>query len=848
MHYKNTDFCADDDTAALLRAIDAFVGVEIDSRWTRPEISISDTALLAIRQAAQTHGLLDASVEGVGLWSELSRQQPPALTLVALRRIARGNSAAAMHLHQCALAQAAHALLDANTNSQASLLPAPTALHLSGAQGWGGAALIRSLQGVPTEHDQAILADNYSAQTRTLWLASDVESVLLTHYHDGQFFLACHAGDAAFPIPDRRTPALLAHGLDGLHCRHWSDTKVPANSFPLASHQHRALITAHLLGLVAIAAGATDRAARFAHGYVNLRVQGGRQIIEHDAVAALIGDIDGALLSVDAQWQGLSHARAWPALETALSLKQTSMSLLCKAANAAVQVHGGSGYMRDTGVEGVLRDVNCLRVLGGSPGELALMLATERCPSAAQPEITLASGALPGFVPPTHPLSPLRAIQRMPLLRLLAEYTPATPWERDTNELPAPLARYREQIRDFAERHLRPHALALDKKLGEHTQTAFPPRPEILDTLLRDAGLAGLLSDLLPQPIGSVPWIRFRHALAWQQAIRTEELARADGGLMLTLSAHHLGLAPILFSGNLHVMQRIVLPALRACERGAPQLFAFAITEPAAGSDAEEGHGAALNRPGLVAFPVSGGWRLRGSKVFISGGDRARWVVAFAALAGEGFASWTAFLVDTESPGFIRVRNEHKMGMRASGATELAFSNCFVPEAHVLGGLRNGWALNRATLNFSRLPVAGMAVGFAQNATDIATDFACRTTLGGRPLLHYQQVQLSIADMQATTSSIRALVWQFAKTWTPWQAKASIAKFYATDQAQNVIEQAMDLCGDYGLLHENGLEKTFRDNRLTRIFEGTNQINRLAVIEDQQQQLLTQIARYHHHP
>lgn len=183
------------------------------------------------------------------------------------------------------------------------------------------------------------------------------------------------------------------------------------------------------------------------------------------------------------------------------------------------------------------------------------------------------------------------------------------------------------------------------------------------------------------------------------------------------------------------------------------------------------------------------------------------------------------------------------MGMRASGAAELELEGCFVPDAMVVGGVRNGWGLARATLNLSRLPVAAMGVGFAQQAVDIATTFACRETLAGRPLLHYQQVQSVLAELQAETSAIRALVWQHARQWTPRQDAASICKFQATDRAQVVIETVMDLLGNHAVTSDAGIERTLRDVRLTRIFEGTNQINRLAVIEDQQAGLLSRIAR-----
>ncbi len=245
----------------------------------------------------------------------------------------------------------------------------------------------------------------------------------------------------------------------------------------------------------------------------------------------------------------------------------------------------------------------------------------------------------------------------------------------------------------------------------------------------------------------------------------------------------------------------------------------------------------------MRAHRGNGGWRLSGRKIFISGGDIARYVAVFAALEGEGYQSWTCFLVDARSPGFRVARTEMKMGMRASGAAELEFDECFVPDNMVVGGLRNGWGLARATLNLSRLPVAAMAVGFAQQAVDVATEYACRETLAGRPLLHYQHVQSTLADLQAETGAIRALVWRHAQGWTPRQDGAALCKFQATDRAQVVIEAAMDLLGSSAVLHDSGIERTFRDNRLTRIFEGTNQINRLAVIEDQQASLLARIAR-----
>src|SRR5690606_25124936 len=137
---------------------------------------------------------------------------------------------------------------------------------------------------------------------------------------------------------------------------------------------------------------------------------------------------------------------------------------------------------------------------------------------------------LRGFVAADHVLSPQKAFARVPLLRVLARYEPASAWQQETAALPGPLATYRRQVRQFAEQHLRPLALHTDLQMR-----AGEPGAAALETLLQKAGKAGLLSDLLPWPLGSVPLARYRHALAWQQSVRTEELARVDGGLMLFL-------------------------------------------------------------------------------------------------------------------------------------------------------------------------------------------------------------------------------------------------------------------------------------------------------------------------
>jgi len=170
------------------------------------------------------------------------------------------------------------------------------------------------------------------------------------------------------------------------------------------------------------------------------------------------------------------------------------------------------------------------------------------------------------------------------------------------------------------------------------------------------------------------------------------------------------------------------------------------------------------------------------------------------------------------------------MGQRSSAATELLFEELFVPDERVIGGLGNGWALNRAVLNYSRAPVAALALGMARSALEEALGFCRRTRLGGRPLVAYQQVRLRLAEMWSETVAMRSMIWHACNERVPRQLYSSASKFQVSDRAMEICAGALDLLGNAALGH-NRVEKAWRDARLTRIYEGTNQINRLAVWE-----------------
>jgi alkylation response protein AidB-like acyl-CoA dehydrogenase len=420
-------------------------------------------------------------------------------------------------------------------------------------------------------------------------------------------------------------------------------------------------------------------------------------------------------------------------------------------------------------------------------------------------------------------LHPAQARESLSALgRLLCDVEPKTLWDRDTDTLDRRYRKLRRRYRDFAYEHLAPRELTADLSVTDD---------EIL-ALFKQAARQGFQSEQLPRPLGSGGLGAMIGGVLWPAVLKAEEFAAGDAGLGLSLLTHDLGAAPLVLSGDRHAigMLRDIYKEIAA---GEPAIIAFAITEPGAGSDVEETVGAATANIVTRAHKVDGGYRLTGRKCFITGGRVARWVTLFAALDHRGVESWTCFLLDKSMPGFSVGRGERKLGQRAADASELILDDVFVPEGRVVGGLESGWALNRNVLNFSRPAVGAIALGIARSAFEHTASFCQTTTLGGRPLMSYQDVQLSLAEMLTKIQAARALVWQTARYGIPAEATGAMPKAFAAKVAWEVSTEAMALLGDHGTLHAQGVEKAARDARLTLIYEGTHQINLLAIVEGQ---------------
>jgi alkylation response protein AidB-like acyl-CoA dehydrogenase len=306
------------------------------------------------------------------------------------------------------------------------------------------------------------------------------------------------------------------------------------------------------------------------------------------------------------------------------------------------------------------------------------------------------------------------------------------------------------------------------------------------------------------------------------QSILVEEIARVDATTSLIPIVQKLGALPILLAGNDEQKDRY-LPRLASGE----WLIAFALTEAAAGSDV------AANR--MRAIRNGDHYVLNGSKRFITHGSLANVLTVFALTDPEagGRKGMSAFVVETAVPGFTAPRVEHKMGIRGSPTAELNFDGVEVPLDNRLGAEGEGFKIAMETLDRSRLGIAAQAVGIAQGALDASVAYAADRTQFGERVVDFQGIQWMLADMATLTESARQLTYAAAARvdarardlpyWT------SSAKLVAGDAAMKITTDAVQILGGYGYITEYPVERMMRDAKITQLYEGTQQIQRLVV-------------------
>ena len=361
----------------------------------------------------------------------------------------------------------------------------------------------------------------------------------------------------------------------------------------------------------------------------------------------------------------------------------------------------------------------------------------------------------------------------------------------------------RDTLREFARAELAPHAAAWDR---DH---AFPREA------LRALGRLGALGIVVPERFGGAELDYVSLAVA------LEEIAAGDGATSTIVSVQNsVVCGPIHAFGSDAQKQRFLPPLARG-----ELLGCFCLTEPHTGSDAAAIATRAERRGDMYV--------LNGVKQFITSGANADVAIVFArtdkAAGGKGIS---AFIVETKSPGFVVARVEEKLGQRASDTAQIAFENCEVAAANLLGSEGEGYRIALSNLEGGRIGIAAQAVGMARAALDAALAYARERQAFGKPIIEHQAVNFRLADMATKIEVARQMVWHAAAlrdAGMPSLTEASMAKLFASEMAEQVASDAIQIHGGYGYVADFPVERIYRDVRVCQIYEGTSDIQRLVI-------------------
>lgn len=360
----------------------------------------------------------------------------------------------------------------------------------------------------------------------------------------------------------------------------------------------------------------------------------------------------------------------------------------------------------------------------------------------------------------------------------------------------------KKMVRDFAEEVIAPSAAERDEE-ARFDRTHFEQMAEL--------GLTGVP---WPEEYGGAGMDYLAYCIV------VEELSRVDASVGVTISAHtSLAGWPLYKFGTEEQKQKYLRPMAEGKKIGA-----YGLTEPASGSDA--------GGMKTVAKEDGDHYIINGSKIFITNGGLADIYIVFALTDPNDRRSTTAFIVESDFEGFSVGKKEDKMGIRSSPTTEIIFENCRVPKENILGEVGDGFKIAMKTLDGGRNGIAAQAVGIAQGALDAAVAYASERVQFGKPIIENQGVGFTLADMATATEASRLLTYQAA--WLegeglPYGKASAMAKLMAGDTAMKVTTDAVQVFGGYGYTKDYPVERFMRDAKITQIYEGTQEIQRMVI-------------------
>lgn len=363
----------------------------------------------------------------------------------------------------------------------------------------------------------------------------------------------------------------------------------------------------------------------------------------------------------------------------------------------------------------------------------------------------------------------------------------------------------RDMVREFAEKEVAPSARERDENERFDRELMFGR--------LADLGLTGIV---FPEEYGGAGADYISYAIA------VEELSRVCASTGVTLSAHlSLGANPIFLFGTEEQKHTWLAPLAKGEKMGA-----FGLTEPSAGSDA--------GGTRTTAIREGDNWLVNGTKIFITNGGEAETYIVFARTdrTAEKHHGISAFIIDKGTPGFSFGKKEEKMGIRSSPTMELVFENCVIPTGNMLGKEGEGFKVAMKTLDGGRIGIASQALGIAQGALDAAVAYAKERKQFDSPICRFQGIQFQLADMATQVEATRLMVYNAAyraSKGVSYSQQSAMAKLLASETAMKVATQAVQILGGYGYTRDFPVERMMRDAKITEIYEGTSEVQRIVI-------------------